>query len=118
MAAAAAGLMLALGFAERRRPFAILGAIGAKPAQLAAFLWSEGLVIIVGGLVFGLISGTLTAWMLVKLLTGVFDPPPEALSVPWLYLVIVLGLVVASVAAAVRSARQSSAFVAEQLRDL
>jgi putative ABC transport system permease protein len=118
MAAAAAGLMLALGFAERRRPFAILGAIGAKPAQLAAFLWSEGLVIIVGGLVFGLISGTLTAWMLVKLLTGVFDPPPEALSVPWLYLVIVLGLVVASVAAAVRSARQSSGFVAEQLRDL
>ncbi|MGX8011123.1 FtsX-like permease family protein [Mesorhizobium sp. ORM8.1] len=118
MAAAAAGLMLALGFAERRRPFAILGAIGAKPAQLAAFLWSEGLVIIVGGLVFGLISGTLTAWMLVKLLTGVFDPPPEALSVPWLYLVMVLGLVVASVAAAVRSARQSSGLVAEQLRDL
>ncbi|MGX5804609.1 FtsX-like permease family protein [Bradyrhizobium sp. Arg314] len=118
MAAAAAGLMLALGFAERRRPFAILGAIGARPSQLAAFLWGEGLVIIVGGLVFGLISGTLTAWMLVKLLTGVFDPPPEALSVPWLYLAIVLGLVVASVAAAVRSARQSSGLVAEQLRAL
>jgi len=118
MAAAAAGLMLALGFAERRRPFAILGAIGARPAQLAAFLWGEGLVIIVGGLVFGLITGTLTAWMLVKLLTGVFDPPPEALSVPWLYLAIVLGLVVASVAAAVRSAGSSSGLVAEQLRDL
>ncbi|TPL38918.1 ABC transporter permease [Mesorhizobium sp. B2-4-6] len=118
MAAAAAGLVLALGFAERRRPVAILGAIGAKPAQLAAFLWGEGLVIVVGGLVFGLFSGTLTAWMLVKLLTGVFDPPPEALSVPWLYLAIMLGLVVASVAAAVRSAKSSSGLVAGQLRDL
>ncbi|WP_254634189.1 ABC transporter permease [Mesorhizobium sp. GbtcB19] len=118
MAAAAAGLMLALGFAERRRAFAILDAIGAKPPQLDAFLWSEGLVIIVGGLVFGLFSGALTAWMLVKLLTGVFDPPPQALSVPWLYLAIMLGLVVASVAAAVRTARPSSALTAEQLRDL
>ncbi|UCI10576.1 ABC transporter permease [Mesorhizobium sp. B1-1-8] len=118
MGAAAAGLVLALGFAERRRPFAILGAIGARPSQLAAFLWGEGLVIILGGLIFGLPSGLLTAWMLVKLLTGVFDPPPETLSVPWLYLAIVLGLVVASVAAAVLSARPSSGLVAEQLRDL
>jgi putative ABC transport system permease protein len=28
--------------------------------------------------------------MLVKLLTGVFDPPPETLTVPWLYLVATL----------------------------
>ncbi len=118
MAAAAAGLVLALGFAERRRPFAILGAIGAKPTQLAAFLWSEGVVILLGGLVFGLASGILTAWMLVRLLTGVFDPPPEALSVPWLYLAVVLGFVVASVAGAVLSARPSSETAAEQLRDL
>lgn len=118
MAAAAAGLMLALGFAERRRAFAILDAIGARPPQLDSFLWSEGLVIIIGGVVFGLFSGTLTAWMLVKLLTGVFDPPPQALSVPWLYLAIMLGLLVASVAAAVRTARPSPALTAEQLRDL
>lgn len=118
MAAAAAGLVLALGFAERRRPFAILGAIGARPAQLAAFLWAEGLLIVLGGLVFGLLSGVLTAWMLVKLLTGVFDPPPETLSIPWFYLAILLGLVVASVAAAVLSARPSSGLTAEQLRDL
>jgi len=118
MAAAAAGLVLALGFAERRRPFAVLGAIGAKPTQLAAFLWSEGVVILLGGLVFGLASGILTAWMLVRLLTGVFDPPPEALSVPWLYLAVVLGFVVASVAGAVLSARPSSETAAEQLRDL
>jgi putative ABC transport system permease protein len=118
MAAAAAGLMLALGFYERRRPFAILAAIGAKPRQLAAFLWSEGLLILVGGMTFGLISGLLTAWMLVKLLTGVFDPPPEALSIPWLYLAVVSGLVAASVIAAVLSARPSTGQTAEQLRDL
>lgn len=118
MAAAAAGLVLALGFAERRRPFAILGAIGAKPWQLAAFLWSEGLLIVFGGLVFGLLSGFLTAWMMVKLLTGVFDPPPETLSIPWLYLAIVLGLVIAAVTAAVLSARPAAGLAAEQLRDL
>jgi putative ABC transport system permease protein len=118
MAAAAAGLMLALGFIERRRPFAILNAIGAKPRQLAAFLWGEGLLIVVGGLIFGLLSGFLTAWMLVKLLTGVFDPPPEALSIPWLYLGFMLCLVVASVVAAVLSARPSSGQDAEHLRDL
>ncbi|BAB51116.1 ABC transporter permease [Mesorhizobium japonicum] len=118
MAAAAAGLMLALGFFERRRPFAILAAIGAKPRQLAAFLWSEGLLVLVGGMTFGLLSGLLTAWMLVKLLTGVFDPPPEALSIPWLYLAVMLGLVAASVAAAVWSAKPSAEQAAEQLRDL
>ena len=118
MAAAAAGLVLALGFAERRRPLAILSAIGASPTQLGAFLWSEGIVILLGGLLFGLLWGVVTAWLLVKLLTGVFDPPPEGLSVPWLYLAIVLVLVVASVAGAVRSARRSSGPSVEQLRDL
>ena len=109
--------MLALGFVERRRPFAILNAIGAKPRQLAAFLWSEGLLIVVGGLIFGLLSGFLTAWMLVKLLTGVFDPPPETLSIPWLYLGLVLCLVVASMVAAVLSAIPTSGHDAEHLRD-
>ncbi len=118
MAAAAAGLMLALGFIERRRNFAILSAIGAKPRQLAAFLWSEGILILAGGLAFGLLSGVLTAWMLVKLLTGVFDPPPETLSIPWAYLAAVLCLVIASVIVAVLSARSSSAHDADHLRDL
>lgn len=118
MAAAAAGLMLALGFVERRRNFAILSAVGAKPRQLAAFLWSEGLLIVVGGIMFGLASGLMTAWMLVKLLTGVFDPPPEALSIPWTYLVVVLGLVIASVVVAVLSAMPSPGHDAEHLRDI
>ena len=118
MAAAAAGLMLALGFTERRRNFAILSAIGAKPAQLASFLWSEGLLVLLGGICFGLLSGLVTAWILVKLLTGVFDPPPELPSIPWIYLATVIGIVAASVAAAVIFARPPRSHDIEHLRDL
>src|ERR1700674_1628344 len=45
MVAGAAGLILALGLTDRQRSFAILSALGAKPRQLSAFLWSEGLLI-------------------------------------------------------------------------
>jgi putative ABC transport system permease protein len=117
MAAAAGGLMLALGLIERRRNFAILSAIGASRPQLSAFLWSEGLLVIVGGVFFGLLSGVATAWMLVKLLTGVFDPPPEALSIPWAYLGIVLFLMAAAVVTAVLAARPPQGHDVEYLRD-
>lgn len=101
MAVAAAGLMLGLGFVDRRRSFAILSAIGAKPRQIAAFLWSEGLLVALGGVVFGVFTGLTMAWMLVKLLTGVFDPPPEALAFPVVYLVLLLALLLLSIAVAV-----------------
>ncbi len=119
MAAAAAGLMLALGFRDRQRGFAILTAIGAKPRQLGAFLWSEGMLVIAGGVVLGLAAGTVIAWMLVKLLTGVFDPPPEALAMPWGWLMLLIVLVAVSVAGAVlltmRGLRQDAV---DLLRDL
>jgi putative ABC transport system permease protein len=119
MAAAAAGLMLALGFNDRKRNFAILAAIGARPHQLGAFLWSEGALVVWGGIALGLFSGGVTAWMLVKLLTGVFDPPPERLAVPWLYVCGVLALVAVSVLAAVRYTRaRSRRDAVEVLRDL
>lgn len=118
MATAAGGLVLALGFIERRRDFAILTAIGATQAQLAAFLWSEGILIIVGGFAFGIASGIAIAWMLVKLLAGVFDPPPEALTIPWSYLAVVFLLVTVAVAAAVLATVSRSGHEAENLRDL
>ncbi|SDP69631.1 FtsX-like permease family protein [Phyllobacterium sp. OV277] len=101
MATASAGLMLALGFIDRRRDYAILTAIGVKSGQLAAFLWSEAAIILLGGLAFGLLIGTLTAEMLITMLTGVFDPPPEAMSIPWLYLSAVIATTIASVVFAV-----------------
>ena len=44
---------------------------------------------------------TVTAWMLIRLLSGVFDPPPESMSVPWYYLGFVHVMVIVSVAIAV-----------------
>jgi len=113
MAAGAAGLILAMGLIERRRNFAILSAIGATPSQLAAFLWSEGFLVLLGGLIFGTVSGIAAAWMLVKLLTGVFDPPPETLAVPAGYLaflsVLLLICVAGTIVLASRVARGKEA---------
>ena len=99
--AAATGLMLALSFAERLRTFAVLSAIGAKGAQLGAFLWSEAALVVGAGAIFGIALGFLIAQMLVKVLTGVFDPPPSGLSVPWAYLLTLLAAALASTALAV-----------------
>jgi putative ABC transport system permease protein len=51
LAAAAAGLVLALGLAERRRMFAIVTALGAKRRQVGAFVWSETAFVTAGGAV-------------------------------------------------------------------
>src|SRR5439155_16995266 len=83
LAAAGAGLVFLLGFEERRRTLAIATALGARPRQIVAFVWSEAALMLVGGLITGAMLGWLVATMLVKLLTQVFDPPPEHLSVPW-----------------------------------
>lgn len=85
--AGAAGLVLGLGLIERRRDFALLAAIGATAKQIGAFVWAEALLVIVCGGVVGTATGFSLAHILVKLLTGVFDPAPEHLVVPWCYLV-------------------------------
>ena len=82
----ATGLALFLSLSERRRSFAILSALGAKRRHLAAFMWSEAVTILLGGGLIGICLGWLVAFALVKVLAGVFDPPPEALTVPWIYL--------------------------------
>lgn len=84
--AAIAGIVLGLNLAERQRSFAILVALGAKASQVGAFLWSEGLFIVATGTLLGTATGFAIAKTLVAILAGAFDPPPEALVVPWLYL--------------------------------
>ena len=86
LAAASTGLVLWLGLAERRRTWAITTALGATPRQLGAFVWVEGALIAGCGLVAGALSGWGVSITLVKVLTGVFDPAPSNLAVPWLYL--------------------------------
>ena len=110
LAAAATGLTLWLGLVERRRTFAIAAALGADARQLGAFVWAEAAVVTVTGLVTGSAIGWALTNMLVKVLQGVFDPPPSALAVPWSYLG-VLGAVsvlatVAAALAAVAAARR------------
>ena len=94
---AATGLVLAVGFAERRRTYAIATALGASARQLGGFVWSESAFVTVGGLILGGLGAAALSTMLVKVLTGVFDPPPNHLAIPWTY----LGALMASACAAV-----------------
>jgi putative ABC transport system permease protein len=119
LAAAASGLTLGLGLQERRRTFAIAAALGARARQLGGFVWSESAFVTGGGLLLGAAISVVISRLLVKVLTGVFDPPPDVLAVPWGYLLAVAALVVATVAGAgalaLRSLRRPPI---EELRDL
>ena len=105
--AAASGLILALGLADRRRTFALLDVLGARPGQLASFLWSEALLVFAAGAVIGGSAGVAIAWMLTQLLTGVFDPPPERLAMPYGYLAMTLLAALLAVVVAVRVTRRT-----------
>ncbi|MBO0813810.1 MAG: ABC transporter permease [Actinobacteria bacterium] len=119
LAGAASGLVLALGLVERRRTFAIASALGARSAQLAAFVWSEAIFVTAGGILLGVLSGWALSFIIVKILTGVFDPPPQHLFVPWLYLSALGGVTCGAVAAAgsgvIRALRRPAADI---IRDL
>lgn len=119
LAAAATGLVLGSGFAERRRTFAIASALGARRRQLGGFVWSESAFVSGGGLVLGGLIAAALATMLVKVLTGVFDPPPDTVAVPWGYLLALAALCVAATATAgllvLRALRRPAI---EELRDL
>jgi putative ABC transport system permease protein len=53
------------------------------------------------------------------ILTGVFDPPPEALAVPWSYLALLgLAAVVSTVMAVVSAQLASRRLVIEALREM
>ena len=100
LAIAASGLTLGLGFNERRRSFAIASALGARNRQLGAFVWGESAFVTLSGLGLGAVVATALTEMLVRILTGVFDPPPDFVSIPWDYLTGVLGLTIGAVALA------------------
>jgi putative ABC transport system permease protein len=119
LAAAATGLALGLGFKERRRTFAIASALGARPRQLGGFVWGESAFVTGGGLLLGAVMASLLSIALVDVLTGVFDPPPDTLAIPWGYLLGVGGAVVATVlAAGIVTLRALRRPAIEELRDL
>ncbi|MET7885381.1 ABC transporter permease [Streptomyces avermitilis] len=119
LAAGAGGLVLALGLAERRRTFAVATVLGATRRQLRGMVLTEALLLAAGGLTGGALIGWALSEMLVKVLTGVFDPPPTALSVPGAYLALMAtAAVVAVLAAALNGIRRATRPAVEELRDL
>jgi putative ABC transport system permease protein len=86
LAAGAMALFVALGISERRQELATMAAIGAPLSQISAFLWTEAAIVLAVGLALALGLGWLLSEMLVAILQHVFDPPPDALSVPWGFL--------------------------------
>ncbi|MDX6653006.1 MAG: putative transport system permease protein [Solirubrobacterales bacterium] len=102
LAATAMGLFVALNVSERRHEFATMAAVGASLREIAGFLWSEAALVLAAGAVLAAGIGWLLSEMLVAMLSHVFDPPPDALAIPWTYLLELGGaaLVGAALAAA------------------
>ena len=86
LAAAAMALFIALTVIERRHEFATMAAVGASLRDIGSFVWSEAAIVLAGGLLLAAGLGVLLALMLVAMLQHVFDPPPDALAIPWAYL--------------------------------
>jgi putative ABC transport system permease protein len=86
LAAGAMGLFVALGLAERKHEFATMAALGAPLGRIGAFLWSEAALVLGAGLVLAAVLGWLLSQMLVAMLQHAFDPPPDALAIPWGFL--------------------------------
>jgi putative ABC transport system permease protein len=75
-----------LAVIERRREFATMAAMGARLRTVASFLWTETTVVAAMASLLAAALGTVLSLMLVTILTHVFDPPPDALAVPWRFL--------------------------------
>ncbi|MDQ1464176.1 MAG: putative transport system permease protein [Actinomycetota bacterium] len=96
---ASSGLLMALSLAERRRTLILTRLLGARRRQIGGFVWFEAAVVTLLGLATAAALGTTLTNMLVKVLTGVFDPPPASLSIPWGYLGGVAAVAIASLSA-------------------
>ena len=90
LALVVAVLVLLRGALSRRRGLAVLTALGATARQRGGFLRRESHLLLLGGLLGGVGAALLMTSLLVKVLTGVFDPPPDHLAVPLLFCALVL----------------------------
>jgi putative ABC transport system permease protein len=93
LALACSGLALLGGIVERRRGLVLLAALGATSRQRGRFLVTEARTMVAAGILGGAGIGVVIAYLLVKVLNGIFDPPPAAATVPWSYLGVLLALV-------------------------
>ena len=117
--AAAGGLVTGLGLTERRQAIAVATALGASPRQLRHLGLGEPAFVVVGGLLTGATAGSALSYLLVKVLSGVFDPPPAHLTVPWGYAAAAgLSAVAAVATAATAMARRARLRAGEHLHEL
>ena len=86
---------------ERRHEFATMAALGASLRTIGAFMWSEAALVLLAGLVLAAGLGLLLALMLIAMLQHVFDPPPDHLALPWVYLGELAGVTVVAAVVAV-----------------
>jgi putative ABC transport system permease protein len=120
LATAAMALFVAVGLAERRQELATMAALGASMQRAAAFLWSEAALVLAAALALAVLLGWLLAEMLVAMLQHVFDPPPDRLAVPWVFLgglgaaALAGGLVAAALAALLIRRLQLGAILREE----
>ena len=63
-----------------------MSALGASLRRTAAFLWSEAVLVLCAAVALAVVLGWLLAEMLVAMLQHVFDPPPDHLAIPWVFL--------------------------------
>lgn len=119
IAAAAGGLVMGLGLNERRRSIAVATVLGATRGQLRSLTVGEPLFVLTAGLLSGALTGWGLSYLLVKVLTGVFDPPPTSLALPWGYVAaVVLCLVAAILVATSYVANRTRLHAREYLREL
>jgi putative ABC transport system permease protein len=115
IAVCAGGLVLGLGLAERRRGLAVATSFGASARQIRRLAAIEPGYVMALGTAAGLTSGWALAYLTVKVLTGVFDPPPTSLAVPWAYVLAVVGSSLVSVFAATLVIAESARLRAHDL---
>jgi putative ABC transport system permease protein len=109
LAAAGAGLTLWLAVHQRRRTLALAQVVGARPRQVTGLVAAEAGFVTVAGLLAGAALGWVLSNVLVDVLSGVFDPAPHQLAVPWAYLGAVMAAIVISVVAAVAATGRAAA---------
>ncbi|WP_207386535.1 FtsX-like permease family protein [Protofrankia symbiont of Coriaria ruscifolia] len=119
LALACSGLALLLGASQRRRSLVLLHALGATSQQRGRFLAVEARGLLLGGVVGGAAIAAAISYLLIKVLTGIFDPPPAAPAIPVVYLVaLVAGVVAAAALVVVLGGRVMGAAGPKELRDL
>jgi putative ABC transport system permease protein len=118
LATASAGLVLVVGAAQRRKSLVALAILGANARQRAGFLWTEARALVAAGLVAGVTAGVLVAAELVKVLNGIFDPPPQHPAIPWAFVCELIGAVLlAATAATAGAGRWAGRVDSSRLRD-